>query len=77
MRIAIRNVLMLFFLARIKIEFRFSGLTEVLKAYQNQGIATSMLKKMFTQLKALRFDAVLAFQIAGRGGKIYPKTCRI
>ncbi len=53
------------------------AITEVLKAYQNQGIATSMLKKMFTQLKALRFDAVLAFQIAGRGGKIYPKTCRI
>ena len=44
------------------------AITEVRTANRNQGIATEMLAKSLNQLSQLKFDVVLAFLIADRGG---------
>ncbi|MDD1778017.1 MAG: GNAT family N-acetyltransferase [Candidatus Helarchaeota archaeon] len=44
------------------------AITEVCMANRNQGIATKLLTKLLDQLSQLKFDLVLAFLIADRGG---------
>ncbi|MHA1268510.1 MAG: GNAT family N-acetyltransferase [Candidatus Helarchaeota archaeon] len=45
------------------------AITEVIMDYRGQGIATEMLKTMIDQIKSLKIDFILAFQVGGRGGK--------
>ena len=45
------------------------AITEVKMALRKQGIASKMLERMVSQARELKYDLIITFQTAGRGGK--------